>query len=79
MKYEKNFAMQDGKEIKEISQQEIRKIIDEMFMNGRIIAVIMQIGSDYGMQIFGPPRKEILDCLQEVTKAYEQAYKREVN
>lgn len=52
---------------------ETRSILAEMLDRGEILAVILRdVNGDLGVQVFGPPSREILDVLMTTTKAYRR-------
>jgi hypothetical protein len=54
---------------------EVRATVLRMIDAGDILAVIVQVppNGDMAVQVFGPPSRELLDCLRQATKAYETA------
>jgi hypothetical protein len=52
---------------------EVRDIVLKMVDEGEIMAVILRKGEQLGVQVFGPPSKELLDILETTTRAYRRA------
>lgn len=55
------------------SPQEVRAIVLKMIDDGDIQAVIVRVGDDLAVQVFGPPSRELLDVLETTTRAYRRA------
>jgi hypothetical protein len=52
---------------------EVRSILNEMLDTGEVIAVILRDRDGaLGVQVFGPPSRELLDVLQTATQAYRR-------
>lgn len=55
---------------------EVRQIVLKMIDEGTILAVIMHSRTgELGVQVFGPPSRELLDILEQTTRAYRRVLK----
>lgn len=68
-----NFAIdREGRPLPHTSD-ETRAIVLKMIDEGEIMAVVVRRGGDLGVQVFGPPTRELLDVLETATTAYRRA------
>lgn len=55
------------------NQKQIREVINHMMEQGEIVAVIIKVGNDLGVQVFGPPSDELIGILEQTLEAYKHA------
>jgi hypothetical protein len=55
---------------------DVREIMDRMLDRGEIVAaVVKDTNGDYGVSVFGPPTRELLNVLESTTAALRMALK----
>lgn len=62
----------DGRQLS-YSPAEVRAVVRKMLDEGKIMAVVVDDGQKIGVQVFGPPSRELADVLQQAAQAYRRA------
>lgn len=57
------------------SGEQVRDIVHEALRTGTIRAVLVERDGALMFQVFGPPSRELLNILQQLTTAYARALK----
>jgi len=65
----------EGKRRLKHSPGEVRQVVDQMFKEGNILAVIVEGTEGIGVQVFGEPSSAILNALEATVEAYREALK----
>ena len=65
----------EGKRRLKHSPGEVRQVVDRMFEDGKVIAVVLENEEGIGVQVFGEPSQTILDTLETAVEAYKEALK----
>jgi hypothetical protein len=62
-----------GKQRLSHSPGEVRQVVERMYADGQILAVILENEEGIGVQVFGEPSQTILDVLTAAVEAYGEA------
>jgi hypothetical protein len=71
---EHNVGFAGGKRLKH-SPGEVRQVVERMYDDGKVLAVILENEDGIGVQVFGEPSQVILDTLLTAVEAYRAALK----
>lgn len=64
----------DGKPLA-MAPQDVRAMLLKMIDEGDILAVVVRVGDDVGVQVFGPPSLALCDVLDQAAQGLRRATK----
>lgn len=54
------------------SPAEVEAIVQRALKEGNVLAAVMRVDGDLMVQVFGPPRREVLHAFETLVRAYHR-------